>query len=725
MIDEKTINKEYPLPHLENIASQDVGRIAEAIEMVDADVNACVIAIDGIVETVQELDAKSLRIPSSLVGTVNTELSDLEPRHYIVVNDDATGFSTVEGGGGKTGEVLTKKSDSNFDTMWVDPRAITKKSAVVNEVDADCQLKNNNIVILADEVEIDNSDQLPRVGLTQRQVISDAIIDSQYTYILCDEIDDSAPDESDIATSTKFGRVMIGPGIDLNNGKISHTPPPKASKTEFGIVKIGPDLDVLDGVASAPVYQQADHENFSTVKLSTDFKKENDGELLLANKKEVEEIIYQFSNVCIVQNNCIIPKSNFAKYRLFINEDSLISFDWSQIVIEKDLAFDLEIISDATYVISFAANVVWTLPCGGVLAGKTIIHFERKFGSTILYDELKSIETKLILNLTPNSSEDIQPDFICGHNGMGWNACTCLSVKDYNNWMSFYHPTEGIWYIDFMRSTYVEYLEYVQGYDNWTAEYFYIEGSVDGKNWKRLLTRENVKPTTYALDAHGFFRHYRIRCRSTQIRYFRWFGYNVEDELFELIRVMPLMANSNSLNGFSITSTGTNDGALYNLTNNSIGSWANFSTRSNGEFWIKYELPEAAIVNFIDLCAPNGGSDRMPTWFKIEGSNNDEDWTLLLERASLIRWYDGESRQYYIDNHTAYKFYKFTPIEIPSSEFRIARFRLYRREDGRGIIQKFIPNLSSANQGGYEISCSSELSGHNAYYAFDGNDSTQ
>jgi hypothetical protein len=297
MIDEKTTNKEYPLPHPENIASQDVGRIAEAIEMVDADVNACATAIEGIVETVQELDAKSLRIPSSLVGMVNTELSDLEPRRYIVVNDDATGFSTVEGGGGEgglMGEVLAKRSNFNFDTMWVDPRAISKKAALVNEVDSDCQLKNNNVVILIDEIEIDNSDQLPRVGLTQRQIISDAISDSQYTYIICDEIDDSAPDESDIATGTKFGRVMVGDGINNDNGKISVPAPPKASKTVHGLVKIGPGLDVVDGVASAPVYQQADHENFGTVKLSADFKKGNDGELLLANKKMLKKLSINF-----------------------------------------------------------------------------------------------------------------------------------------------------------------------------------------------------------------------------------------------------------------------------------------------------------------------------------------------------------------------------------------------------------------------------------------------
>jgi hypothetical protein len=727
MIDNRTENKNYPLPHPENIASQDVGRIATAIEAIDADVFACSDAIDEIQETVQELDAKSLRIPESLVGIVDTELHDLQPRQYIVVNNDATGFTTVEGGGGEgglMGEVLAKRTNFNFDTIWVDPRAISKKAAVVNEVDTDCQLKNNNVVILTDEIEIDNSDQLPRVGLTQRQTIDGVIADSQYAYMLCDEIDESTPDESDIATREKFGRVKIGSGIDIINGKISHAPPPLASKTAYGLVKIGPGLDVAYGVASAQSYRQADHENYGTVKLSSDFKTGNSGELLLADKKDIEEIIYQAANVDIAQNNCIILKSNFKKYRLFIHEDSLITFDWSQIVVEKDLAFELEIVAGANYVISFDAHVIWTLPCAGVSAGKTAIHFERKFGSTALYGELKNAETKLILNLTPNAAEDVQPDFICGHNGLGWNASACLSVKDYSNYASFANPTDGIWYVDFMRSTYVEYLEYAQGYDNWTADYFYIEGSIDKKNWKRLLTRENVKPETYTLDAHGFFRHYRIRCRHAQIRYFRWFGYGVEDELFELKKVVPIMT-ANSLNGFSLTSTGTNEGALYNLTQNSISNWANFSARSNGEFWIKYELPEAAVMNLIDLAAPNGSSDRMSTWFKIEASNDDENWTLLLERASITRWYDGETRQYHIANNAAYKFYKFTPIEIPTAEFRIARFRLYQKIAGQETMKKFIPILTSSTQGGYEISCSSQLGDHPAYCAFDGNDGTQ
>ena len=77
---------------------------------------------------------------------------------------------------------------------------------------------------------------------------------------------------------------------------------------------------------------------------------------------------------------------------------------------------------------------------------------------------------------------------------------------------------------------------------------------------------------------------------------------------------------SNSANGFEITSSGVTSGNLYNLTNDNIGSWANFETRLNGEFWVKYELAEPKSVDMIDLAARFGAeSDRMPTWFRIEG----------------------------------------------------------------------------------------------------------
>ena len=659
MVNETTNNKNYPLPHPSNIASRDVERIATSISMIDADISECSSSINSINNTVQNLDARSLRIPSELVGQVDTELTNIQPRRYVVVNEDASGFSTVEGGGGeggKKGEILIKKSDANFDTTWADPRAILKKAPTVKETISDVQLQNNGTMILADVHETDLRDDLPRHGLTQRQINSDTSADSSYTYILCNEIDDTAEDESDIATREKFGRVKIGSGINVNNGEISVPTIGVATENNFGLVKVGNGLNVEDGVLSAQTYPHADHENFGIIKPSADFNFDSNGAIQLA--KRSEDIIYQAATKNIVDNSVIKIVSTCAYYRAFINSDTRFSFSFENFTPKADISFDLEIISDGTYVVNFGSDVIWELPCAGVNSGTTIIHFEKLMGESQFRGTLKSVGTSGIKLLTPNTSSDITDDYICGHNGSGWQASYCMAEKSYDNYQNFTNPVEAIWYIDFMRSTYVEYLEYFQGYDNWTSDYFYIEGSVDGKNWKRLLTRGTGKLNhgNYYLENHSFFKHYRIRCKNTQIRYFRWYGFDVEDDRYELQRVMPIMT-ADSMSGFAITSSGKDSGELYNVTQEDTGSYVNFSTRLNGEFWIKYELSEPQSVDMIDLGAQRGSyCNRMSTWFRVEGSNDDENWTTILERASLTQWYQGETRQYWLNNPVAYNF---------------------------------------------------------------------
>ena len=473
MVDESTQNKNYPLPHPTNIASQDVARIATALTMIDADISECSSSINSINNTVQNLDAKSLRIPSELVGQVDTELTNIQPRRYVIVNEDASGFSTVEGGGGeggKKGELLIKKSDKNFDTMWIDPRAVLKKAPTVKEVVSDVQLQNNGTTILAEVQETDLRDDLPRHGLTQRQINSNTSADSSYTYILCDTIDDTAEDESDIATREKFGRVKIGSGINVNNGEISVPVIGVATENNFGLVKIGSGLNVNNGIISAKTYPHADHENFGIKKPSTDFNFDSNGALQLANRSE--DIIYQAATKNIVDNSVIKIVPTCAYYRAFINTDTLFSFDWNNFTPKADISFDLEIVSDGNYVVNFDSNVIWKLPCAGVNAGTTIIHFDKLIGEPQFRGSLKSVGTSGIKLLTPDTSADITENYICGHNGCGWQACYCLAEKNYDNYQNFTNPVEAIWYIDFMRSTYVEYLEYLNGYDNWTAEYF-------------------------------------------------------------------------------------------------------------------------------------------------------------------------------------------------------------------------------------------------------------
>ena len=390
MIDNKTENKNYPLPHPSNIASKDVERIATSITMIDADISECSDSINSINNTVQNLDAKSLRIPSELVGTVDTELKDLQPRQYIVVNEDASGFSTVEGGGGeggKKGEILVKKSDANFDTMWIDPRAVLKKAPTIKETVSNAQLQNNGTMILADVHEADLRDDLPQLGLTQRQINSDTAADSAYTYILCDEIDDTAEDESDIATREKFGRVKIGSGINLDNGTISVPTIGIASKENFGLVKIGDGLNVENGVVSTQEYQHADHESFGIIKPSSDFSFGSNGELILAQTPEF--IIYQRKKTRAVENGLIEVIPTCAYYRAYVTEDTTFSFDW-KFSPENDCAFDFEIISTGNFSLTFAESITWENSGTSISFGTHVIHFEKILGEEGLRGNLVS-----------------------------------------------------------------------------------------------------------------------------------------------------------------------------------------------------------------------------------------------------------------------------------------------------------------------------------------------
>ena len=734
MIDESTQNKNYPLPHPSNIASQDVMRIATALTMIDTDISECSSSINSINNTVQNLYAKSLRIPTELVGQVNTELTNIQPRRYVVVNEDASGFSTVEGGGGeggKKGELLVKKSDKNFDTMWIDPRAVLKKAPTVKETISDVQLPNNSTMILNDSVESESIDDVPRHGLTQRQINSDTSADSSYTYILCDTIDDTAEDESDIATHEKFGRVKIGSGINLNNGEISVPIIGIASENEFGLVKIGDGLDINKGVVSTKPYQHADSDTFGIIKPSSDFKFDSNGALQLAHKSE--DIIYQTATKNIVENGVIRIVPTCACYRAFIDSDIQFSFDWGDFVPKSDIAFDLEIVADKSYVISFGSDVVWELPCAGVNAGETVIHLERQFGTSFLHGSLVSSAYHRIKDLMVNDTDDIQADLICGTNGCVDNLSYIFTVRS-STWHDGGYTgnaaAEIILYVDFMRSTFVDNVWLWPGfYSNTTAQFFVIEGSIDRKNWTILYEAESgakVLEVELKLKKTGHFRHYRLRfSKNFTLRGFKFYGYYIEDSLFECVKIIPQMTE-NSLNGFEITSSGTNDGALSNITNNSISSYANFSVRDeDGKYWIKYELPEAEVVDMIDIASHKDAADRFPKWFKIEASNDDQNWTLLLERASLSYWNGGTTQQYHIENSTAYKYYKFTPIELSSTEFRIARWRMYKKVDG-AIFGRKIPKLSSASEGGYEIKASSTCgSDHWPYLAFDGNSGTR
>lgn len=379
MIEETTANRKYPLPHPENRASQDVERIASAITMIDKDIEACISEVDE----ANHIMGCALKIPKSLSDSVNTEIEDIKPNSYIVVNEEGSGFKATDvgvGEGGRKGEVLVKGSDSNFDIAWIDPRVITKKAFGLKETTTDAVLPSNGSVILVDELEIDNFSGFARYGLTQRQVTGAENVDSNYAYILCDERDEDFEEESDLATQEKYGRVRIGEGIDVENGVISVENPGLATSETAGLVKIGDNLQIVNGKLTIGESEHADYEKFGLVKLSSDFRTDSRGALVVVIKDD--PIIYQNAIVDAVENGVIEIRANCARYRAYIDSDTDFTLDFSNIDIEKDLAFELEINAEQAVDVSFDFDVVWEgEECMSVQAGKTVLRFSRLFGA--------------------------------------------------------------------------------------------------------------------------------------------------------------------------------------------------------------------------------------------------------------------------------------------------------------------------------------------------------
>lgn len=214
-----------------------------------------------------------MRVPTELVGKVEPLIKDLKPYSYVAIDEASTGFIMREdsvGTGGAQGEILVKKSDKNFDTTWADPRALFKKLHKLKETTSDCKCGSNASIILCNEIEIDNGDELPRLGFTLKQFDSDATGIAFVSHIFQDEVERN-PDDSEYATRDKHGTVKIGHGIEVTNGEISVPDIPMASETVAGLVKIGNNVDYQNGAISVEGAAPATHEKMGVVKLGDDF----------------------------------------------------------------------------------------------------------------------------------------------------------------------------------------------------------------------------------------------------------------------------------------------------------------------------------------------------------------------------------------------------------------------------------------------------------------------
>jgi len=721
-------NPRYALPNKHHDVVDDINNLRTTLRTVDADIHSVEEAIPALSDRVPEVQDTVLCVESNLA---NSEIQNIEANRYLVVNRNGDGFECVESGGepgGKTGQCSIKKSDKNVDIAWGNILDVSKNGMTIQE-NAETG-KKNETHIFVDETEIENSEQLPRVNLTNCQILSDTVLDSNSSVIVCDEIE-KVEESLELATNQNYGFVKVGYGFTNNEGTISAQIVPVAEEDSVGIIKAGNGLDVENGVISRADIDPATFSKYGVVKFGHNLSSNQNGEMEI-NEMANAATIYNLGHIKVCNNGIVELEEATLHYRMFVTEDLLIQFIIDFVVLD-DFSFVLELVSDGTHLVAFNENLnpkMNTLP---INKGTTKITFTKKLGMPfyeVVVSRLDCPEPQL---LTPRDkvliSDNVRVTCPKGSNWIPWEI-----IRDY---CSGWSNTPCVRF-EFTTLVCVEYVQYMSDYRDEPMTEFSVRASMDGKNWATLIYKANeiIEEKVYT-DIKGCFRIFEINIgynnnRNKPCGVTLW-GTQIDNNESEITLLTPYMS-SNISDSVTMTANNITDGSAANLTDTNCDSLLKMN--KTGDDWIKYEFAEAKIANLLELHFRGTGEyygfygDRHPNWFKLEGSNDDENWTLLLERCHLGSYWAYDNNVVFFDfnNDMAYKYYKFTCLgtNSTSSQWGLSGFKLYRQSIGKHNFYRGVPKLSSANQDGYEVTVSSQCDGgHAGYLAFDDNTQTR
>jgi hypothetical protein len=421
-----TVNRQYPLPHKNNVVLDDLEGIRTAFTKIDADIVETKNKIDDTTYVVSDLKN---RVVHTSVAVENSEIQNIAPNRYLITNEN--GFECVEGGGdkgGKTSQVSIKRSDDNFDTIWGNILEVSTRGMTIQQ-NAEFSRSNETHIFANKTDKTGEASRFPRADLVNQQITSDAFSENNESYILRDSIEQIIGSDIMLATRENFGFIKIGDGIiSDNDGEISADGYGLASKTEFGLVKIGSNIEVHEGEINwfGEVFV-ASTTTFGVVKLGADFAINENGATEVVKNGDDEMVIYDLTKMKIVSNGIVDLEENIAIYRAFLNEDLVfsINIDFDP---ASDFSFWLEIISDGEHIVSFTNSVPEKISPLGVNRGITRIKFTKILGLQRLNAEVDVLEAPEPILLTPNYGDSVKSDLILSSNGSTWDPHSMMGT---------------------------------------------------------------------------------------------------------------------------------------------------------------------------------------------------------------------------------------------------------------------------------------------------------
>ena len=95
-------------------------------------------------------------------------------------------------------------------------------------------------------------------------------------------------------------------------------------------------------------------------------------------------------------------------------------------------------------------------------------------------------------------------------------------------------------------------------------------------------------------------------------------------------------------------------------------------------FYIDLEFPEPVVAGYYSFTSGNDASSRDPRDWEIQGSNDGETWETLDTRTQYYFSERIQTREFYFDNNTAYRYYR---LDITSNNgaslFQMQEWRLF------------------------------------------------
>ena len=192
--------------------------------------------------------------------------------------------------------------------------------------------------------------------------------------------------------------------------------------------------------------------------------------------------------------------------------------------------------------------------------------------------------------------------------------------------------------------------------------------------------------------------------------------------------------DSTSQDGYMVSCSSEDDGGVLNAFNKNNNSYCGGQiSTTTGDWILTMKLASKTIVKTLAIFAQDDDLYRLPRDFTFEASQDTTEWTPLLSVVNDNRWWPKERKAWTFENETAYLWYRLRVTgTYHGSRVRIGEIALGAQE----IIpsqsyyrdENIVPVLTSHNQDGYEVTCSSVWnndSGHQAYFLFDRNSNTK